>query len=135
MRPTSHAGTNLNRETSTPAPSLDLAVRVGCDISYETAADTPALVVFKPRQDAYQSIRQESMRFDPELPATESEDDHENIVYRLSLKPGSNTLRYDAIIMVPSLTEDFAWLDEPIPPHLLPASILRYTLPTRYCDS
>lgn len=121
-------------ETSAPTPSLDLAVRVGCEISYETAADTPALVVCKPRHDAYQSIRQESMQFE-DLSATEFEDDHENTVYRLTLKPGVNTLRYDAIVMVPSLSEDFAWLDDPIPPHLLPAPILRYTLPTRYCDS
>lgn len=123
----------LNRETS--APPLDLAVRVGCAIVYEASAATPALVVFKPRQDTYQSIRQESIHFEPDLPATEFEDDHQNIVYRLTLKPGLNTIRHDAIVMVPSLTEDFAWLDEPVPPYQLPASVLRYTLPTRYCDS
>lgn len=110
-------------------------MRVGCEISYEASAETPALVVLKPRQDTYQSIRQESMHFDSELAATEFEDDHENIVYRLVMKPGPNKIRYDAIVMVPSLTEDFAWVDEQIPPHLLPASVLRYTLPTRYCDS
>ena len=125
----------MNSPTPLPAPALDLAVRVGCELVYETSAPTPALVTFKPRQDAYQSIRQESMRFEPELAATEFEDDHLNIVYRLVMKPGRNALRYDAIVMVPSLTEDFAWRDEPIPPHELPASILRYTLPTRYCDT
>lgn len=125
----------MNRETSNPTPPLDLAVRVGCEIVYETSADTPVLVVFKPRQDVYQSVRQESMQFEPDLPATEFEDDHENIVYRLTLTRGLNTIRHDAIVMVPSLTEDFAWLDEPVSPYLLPASILRYTLPTRYCDS
>lgn len=108
---------------------------MGCEIVYETSADTPVLVVFKPRQGSFQSIRQESMQFEPELSATEFEDDHENIVYRLILKPGRNTIRYDAIVMVPRLTEDLAWVDAPIPPYLLPASILRYTLPTRYCDS
>jgi transglutaminase-like putative cysteine protease len=118
-----------------PAPLLDLAVRVGCELVYEATADTPALVTLKPRQDTLQSIRQESFHFEPQLTATEFEDDHFNIVYRLVLKPGLNTLRYDGIVMVPSLREDFLWLDSPIPPHLLPASILRYTLPTRYCDS
>jgi transglutaminase-like putative cysteine protease len=114
---------------------LDLAVRVGCELVYETSAAAPALVTFKPRQDAYQSIREESIGFEPELAATEFEDDHYNIVYRLMMKPGRNVLRYDAIVMVPSLTEDFAWHGEPVPPHQLPASILRYTLPSRYCDS
>ncbi|HEY5793358.1 MAG TPA: transglutaminase family protein [Chthoniobacterales bacterium] len=125
----------MNTETSAYHLPLDLAVRVGCKISYEAAAPTPVLAICKPRQDAYQSIRQESMQFDPDLSATEFEDDHGNIVYRLTLKPGPNTLRYDAIVMVPSQPEDYHWLDEPIPPHLLPAPILRYTLPTRYCDS
>lgn len=126
----------LNSHSSpTPEPTLDLAVRVGCNISYEAAAPTPGLVIFKPRQDAYQSIRQESMSFESELSTTEFEDDHHNIVYRLTLKPGMNTIHYDAIVMVPSVTEDFAWVDEPIPPYLLPASILRYTLPSRYADS
>ena len=131
----SHRTRIMNSPTPLTAPALDLAVRVGCELVYETSAPTPALVTFKPRQDAYQSIRQESMRFEPELAATEFEDDHLNIVYRLVMKPGRNALRYDAIVMVPSLTEDFAWRDEPIPPHELPASILRYTLPTRYCDT
>ncbi len=116
-------------------PDLDLAVRVGCEMIYETTQETPALVAIKPRQDAWQAIRQESVEFHPDLHATEFEDDHENIVYRLVLAPGRNVLRYDAIVMVPSITEDFAWVDEPISPHLLPASILRYTQPTRYCDS
>ena len=118
-----------------PAAALDLAVRVGCELLYDATADTPALVTLKPRHDGLQSIRQESFHFDPQLTATEFEDDHFNIVYRLVLKPGRNVLRYDAIVMVPSLREDFAWLDRPIPPEQLPALILRYTLPTRYCDS
>ncbi|MDB6175147.1 MAG: Transglutaminase-like enzyme putative cysteine protease [Chthoniobacteraceae bacterium] len=116
-------------------PKLDLAVRVGCELVYDTAVVTPVLLAFKPRQDLHQKIRQESINFEPFLHATEFEDDHQNIVYRLNLQPGRNTLRYDAIVMVPSTREDFMRIDEPIPPHLLPPSILRYTLPTRYCDS
>ena len=131
----SHISELMNSQSSLPAPALDLAVRVGCELIYDATAEAPTLVNLKPRQGALQSIRQESFHFEPELTTTEFEDDHFNIVYRLILKPGRNVLRYDAIVMVPSLREDFAWLDQPIPPHQLPASILRYTLPTRYCDS
>jgi transglutaminase-like putative cysteine protease len=118
-----------------PAPNLDLAVRVGCELIYEAAADTPALVTLKPRHDALQYVRQESLQFEPQAATSEFEDDHFNIVYRTIFKRGQNLLRYDAIVMVPSLREDSLWLDHPISPHLLPASMLRYTLPTRYCDS
>jgi transglutaminase-like putative cysteine protease len=131
----SHIAQLMNSQSSLPAPALDLAVRVGCELIYDATAEAPTLVNLKPRHGALQSIRQESFHFEPELAATEFEDDHFNIVYRLILKPGRNVLRYDAIVMVPSLREDFAWLDQPIPPHQLPASVLRYTLPTRYCDS
>ncbi len=126
---------DIHQTSVEPLPALDLSVRVGCELTYGCLSETPALVTFKPRHDTYQSIRHESVVFEPELPATEFEDDHGNIVYRTVLKPGTNLLRYDAIVMVPSTAEDFLHLDEPIPPHLLPASILRYTLPTRYCDS
>jgi transglutaminase-like putative cysteine protease len=125
----------MNSQSLSPAPALDLSVRIGCELIYDATTETPALVTLKPRQGTLQFIRQESFHFQPELTPTEFEDDHFNIVYRLVLKPGRNVLRYDAIVMVPSLREDFAWLDQPIPPHQLPASILRYTLPTRYCDS
>lgn len=116
-------------------PPLDLAVRVGCELDYETEVATPILLGFKPRQDVFQMICQESVRFEPQLAATEFEDDHENTIYRLILKPGRNSLRHDAIVLVPSVREDFARSDEIVPPHLLPASVLRYTLPSRYCDS
>jgi hypothetical protein len=42
------------------------AVRVGCELIYDTA-DTPTLVTLKPRNDALQSIRQESFHFEPQL--------------------------------------------------------------------
>ena len=119
----------------TDIPALDLAVRAGCELVYETEADTPVLVSFKPRQDYHQMICQESVHFEPLLSATEFEDEHENIIYRLVLKPGRNVLRHDAMIKVPSVSENSFHLDEPVPAHLLPASILRYTLPSRYCDS
>jgi transglutaminase-like putative cysteine protease len=125
----------MSSKAPAESPPLDLAVRVGCELVYETDVDTPVLVSFKPRQDLSQMICQESVHFEPLLAAREFEDDHENIIYRLSLKRGRNVLRHDAMVMVPSLREDFLHVDEVIPPHLLPPFVLRYTLPTRYCDS
>jgi transglutaminase-like putative cysteine protease len=125
----------MNQQPAPPVLLLDLAVRVGCELVYETSAPTPALVAFKARQDFFQRIPQESIEFGPKLTATEFQDDHDNTIYRMMLQPGVNTLRYDAIVMVSSVREDAAWLDEPILPNHLTAPILRYTLPSRYCDS
>ena len=123
------------KQSTLPSPPLDLAVRVGCEIIYETPARTPILVAITPRQDRYQLIRAQSLQFEPMSATTEFQDDHGNAVNRLFLEPGRNVLRYDAIVMVPGAPENFMYVDEPVPPHLLPPEILRYVLPTRYCDS
>jgi transglutaminase-like putative cysteine protease len=119
----------------TPRVPLELAVRIGCKLQYESTAETPMLLNVKPRHDAYQLITQERLYLSPIHPASEFEDDHGNTVLRLSMPPGFTTVIYDAVTMVPALSEDVAHVDEPIPPHRLPASLLRYTLPSRYCDS
>ena len=118
-----------------PKVPLELAVRIGCKLQYEAVAETPTLLSVRPRQDIYQFVAKESFTFTPVLTPSEFEDDHENTVSRLTLQPGWNTLIYDAITYVPSLSEDFAHLDLAIPPQWLTPRLLRYTLPSRYCDS
>src|SRR6266511_5626976 len=118
-----------------PKVPLELAVRIGCKLQYESAAETPMLLSVKPRHDAYQLITQERLDLLPVHPGSEFEDDHGNTILRLSMPAGSTTVIYDAVTMVPALSEDFAHVDDPIPSHRLPASLLRYTLPSRYCDS
>ncbi len=122
-------------QSALPSPPLDLAIRIGCEITYDAPAQTPILVAITPRQDRYQLIRQQSLQFEPLSATTEFQDDHGNAINRLFLEPGRNNLRYDAIVMVPSAPEDFMQRDGAIPPHLLPPEILRYILPSRYCDS
>lgn len=118
-----------------PLPSLELAVRIGCKLQYHTGFATPMLLNVKPRQDAFQLIAQEALDVFPIQPACEFEDDHGNAVLRMNLPPGVTTLSYDAIVHVPAMSEDFAHVNAPIDPSRLPAGLLRYTLPSRYCDS
>ena len=54
---------------------------------------------------------------------------------RVLLKPGSNTIRHDALVAVSSQFEVLPWNEPPTPVERLPLSLLRYTLPSRYCDS
>jgi transglutaminase-like putative cysteine protease len=118
-----------------PFVPLDLSVRVGCKLQYETAVETPMLLNLKARHDAHQFIARENLNISPPTLTTQFEDDHGNYVTRLSLQPGTNTFIYDAIANVPAVAENFAHTDHPIPPQRLPANLLRYTLPSRYCDS
>jgi transglutaminase-like putative cysteine protease len=114
---------------------LDLSVRVGCELVYQALREAAILVLFKPRQAQTQLIREERLHFEPGLTPLEFEDEHGNIVYRMTLKPGRNLLRHDAIVRVPSEREDRMRLDGPILPQDLPPHVLRYCLPSRYADS
>src|SRR5262245_53410223 len=112
-----------------------LAVRVGCELIYVTQQATPILVLVKPRHSQNQLIREERIHFEPQLIPSEFEDEHGNIVFRMSLRPGRNMIRHDAIVRVPADPEELLRSDGVIPPAELPPEVLRYTLPSRYADS
>jgi transglutaminase-like putative cysteine protease len=114
---------------------LDLTLRLGCECVYRTLQPTVALVMFTPSQGETQVIREQRIHFEPGLTPQEFKDEHNNIVYRLRLRPGVNLLRYDAIVKVPSIREDAFWEDGLLAAHELPPHVLHYTLPSRYADS
>jgi transglutaminase-like putative cysteine protease len=115
--------------------ALDLTIRVGLEFIYETNASTPLFLLIKPRLDTWQYIEREQLVFDPRLCSLEYEDQHGNIVHRVNLPPGRTTIRHDAFVSVPSMPENHGLIDEPVPMEQLSANQLRYTLPSRYCDS
>lgn len=126
----------MNPQTLVPH---DLTVRVGCSLAYETSVEVPLLLNLKPRRDPRQSVQEEKLVLGHNLPAEEFEDTHGNIVYRFMLQPGVNEIRHDALVSVPSAPDNQEFID--LSPHApvslveLPPELLRYTLPSRYCDS
>jgi transglutaminase-like putative cysteine protease len=117
-------------------PQLDLVVRVGCRLRYQAAADVTVLMNLKPRMDPFQVVQQEKLSLGEHLPCEEFEDAHGNILYRLTLQPGFNEITHDALVLVPSVADNFHQAnDQPVPLGELPVHLLRYTLPSRYCDS
>jgi transglutaminase-like putative cysteine protease len=116
-------------------PGLDLTVRLGCELIYETWERTPAYMVVRPRRRRLQRIQQEMFVLEPDLDATEEIDTHGNLVDRVLLKPGLNTIRHDALVAVTSQHEVLPYNEPAEHVDKLPLSLLRYTLPSRYCDS
>lgn len=114
---------------------LDLTIRVGLEFIYETNTPTPLFLLIKPRLDTWQYVEKEQLTFNPRLSSLEYEDTHGNIVHRVTLPPGRTTIRHDAFVSVPSVPEDHFLSDKPVPVEQLSANLLRYTLPSRYCDS
>src|SRR5437868_403100 len=114
---------------------LDLTVRVGCCLGYEAAVPTPVLFVLKPRQEGGVLVMQEKLSFGIGLPSYECQDSHGNSTYRSMFMRGRNEIRHDALLAVSSLPDSQEVLGKMLPVGELPFEMLRYTLPSRYCDS
>ncbi|HEY0551787.1 MAG TPA: transglutaminase family protein [Verrucomicrobiae bacterium] len=114
---------------------LNLTVRVGCNIAYETSVPTPALFVLKPRLEGGVLVVQEKLSFGIGQPSYEFQDSHGNITYRSMLMPGRNEIRHDALVAVASVPDSREVTGPMVPIGQLPPELLRYTLPSRYCDS
>jgi transglutaminase-like putative cysteine protease len=114
---------------------LNMTVRVGCRVTYVTENPTPILIVVRPRLDGKQLVRQEKLQFTPSLPSHHFEDAHGNITCRSMLQPGENSIYHDALVAVPSQPDSYDMGTHPTPIYEVPPLALRYTLPSRYCDS
>jgi transglutaminase-like putative cysteine protease len=114
---------------------LDVSVRVGCKLAYETTVPTPALIVIKPRLEGRVLVTQEQLTFGIAQLSYEFQDSHGNLTYRCILMPGRNEIRHDAIVAVSSLPDSWDVTGPMQPVGQLASELLRYTLPSRYCDS
>jgi len=114
---------------------LNLTVRVGCSLAYSTPVQTPVLFVLRPRLEGRVLVMQEKLSFGIGLPSYEFQDSHGNITYRSLLMPGINEIRHDALVAVSSEPDTRQVIGPILPVSQLPFDLLRYTLPSRYCDS
>src|SRR5215207_8169103 len=103
----------MNAASQIDPPPLELTVRVGCKLVYETTHRAPVLLVLKPRLDLRQLILEEKLVFGDGVPTEQLTDSHGNVVYRLMLTPGRNEIVHDAIFAVPRVPDNFG-LDDAI---------------------
>ncbi len=119
-----------------PFPPLDLTVRVGCSLGYEVTGTASLLLNVTPRPDRRHAVIFEALTLGDRLPAGQFTDSHGNRVWRVTLAPGTNFVRHDAIVALSSLPDNHDLIAAaPQAPGELPPEVLRYTLPSRYCDS
>lgn len=121
---------------SAAQPRFDLTVRVGCSLVYEATGPAALLLNIEPRPNRDHAVIFEALSLGHNLRTEPFIDSHGNAVRRVHLARGTNCLRHDAIVAVASLPDN-ALLPPvtPEPAGELPAHLLRYTLPSRYCDS
>lgn len=133
--PSDHAAEPAPAGPDAGPRDLDLLVRTGCEFIYETEFPSPMFFTLQPRQRPTQFIGAQRQHFDPPQPVHSYRDWHGNTVHRVILRPGLNTVRYDALVRVPSAPENAGGFGPALPVDQLPDEVIRYTLPSRYCDS
>ncbi len=108
---------------------------MGCSLKYDSPTGAVLLLNIRPRTTLDQCIQEEKLSFGANLPSEEFFDSHGNGMFRVKLSPGVTEIRHDALVAVSS-TPEFHPPGAP-PPNLdtLSPELLRYTLPSRYCDS
>ena len=117
-------------------PAPELTIRCGLDFAYDAVDHTPMMLVIQPQNGPGQRIEQEQLSFFPQIPVHVHRDVHRNIVHQLVLPPGRTSIRHDVMVAVPSVPENSGMSqDRPVPVGELTPDLLRYTLPSRYCDS
>lgn len=118
----------------TPRPET-LTIRCGFEFAYEAADPTHTVLLIQPRLDEVQRMEGEELSFSPELPIQKYTDLHGNTVRRFDLPVGRTTIRHDALVTVTAREESYDFAALPLPVREMPPELLRYTLPSRYCDS
>jgi transglutaminase-like putative cysteine protease len=117
-------------------PKFDVTVRVGCTLSYEVTGSAMLLLNLKLRPDRNHEVVFEALALGNDLWSEEFTDSHGNQLHRVKLARGLNSIRHDAIVRVSSRPDNHDLSDSTAQlPADLPAHLLRYTLPSRYCDS
>jgi transglutaminase-like putative cysteine protease len=112
-----------------------LTVRIGCRLVYQAVNPTPILLVIRPRSHNTQLILSENLSVVPLTPYDEIKDWYGNVLERWELQPGQTTIMNDALIEVPLAGDDYNRRTQTLFVRDLPQELLRYLLPSRYCDS
>ena len=88
-------------------PRFDITVRVGCSLVYEVTGTASLLLNLKLRPDHNHVVLSEALSLGNNLPADEFIDSHGNGVCRVTLAPGTNCFRHDAIVAAPSQPDNY----------------------------
>jgi len=116
--------------------TYDLTVRVGCSLTYEATGTAALLLNLRPQPNRDHAVVFEALSLGHDLRPEKFTDSHGNTVCRVALTPGTHCVRHDAIVAVSSQPDNHGLVAvPPETPGELPPAVLRYAMPSRYCDS
>ena len=118
----------------TPLPTPASTLKIDCMLAYELDGDCEFLFMIHTAEHPLQTLASEELRLEPPVPHRILADAHSgNRVLRL--RAGAGTLRLDYRAQVQRRADEDNSDAPELPVSELPDEVLRYLLPTRYCES
>ena len=117
-------------------PSLPASARIRIDstLAYELGGDCDFVFMIHAAAGPGQTILEESLRVEPPTPLRTTTDPASgNRVLRLQAQAGALTVNYRALVDRSAEPADLAAPEVPVA--AIPDAVLRFLLPTRYCES
>jgi len=109
-------------------------LQTSCELKFTINYPTPFVLMLRPRSGAQQWIASEEYQLSPSVPAFEFTDDYGNLCQRLVAPPGDFAIYTSAKVKTADSVDQ-----QPGGPFIevqhLPDVVLKYLLPSRYCES
>ncbi|MCB1844351.1 MAG: transglutaminase family protein [Halioglobus sp.] len=109
-------------------------LKTRCELAFIIDIPTPFILMLRPRSGAQQWVASEEYLLEPGVPAFEFTDDYGNLCQRLVASPGEFSVATSARISTADSIDEY-----PGAPFVdvqnLPDAVLKYLLPSRYCES
>ncbi|HYD96866.1 MAG TPA: transglutaminase family protein [Noviherbaspirillum sp.] len=112
-----------------------MVIRLGCSLSYIAEERSQILLLVQPAPGFGQRILSEEVAAGSGGALHQFTDSHGNKVLRTNLLPGLNEFRHDAVLVLPTPNIDYGPRLDDSEGSQLPFNIVRYTLPSRYCEA
>ena len=109
-------------------------LRTACDLTFDINLAVPFVLMLRPRSGAQQWIASEEYRLEPSVPVFEFTDDYGNLCQRLIAPAGTFKVRTSAEVMTADHVDE-GYGAPFVEVQNLPDTVLRYLLPSRYCES
>ena len=108
-----------------------MLVRIGCEFQYSSTSPTPSVWQIRPRRSGVHLLVSEA--WEPPVPSHAYVDSNGNLCDRMTLPAGPSTLRYEAVVQVPSSVDAADPGADSTPIEELPDDVFVYLLASRFC--
>lgn len=109
-------------------------IKGACTLDFQLEAETPLVLMLRPRSGAQQWVARESYTLNPYVPVGEYTDIYGNLCQRLVAPVGTFAIHTSVEVLTADRV-DTAFGAGFVEIQNLPESVLAYLLPSRYCES